>query len=335
MPSALIYGCRGLYLTEPERDLFAAADPLGFILFARNCRDPAQLADLVADLRVCIGRDDAPVLIDQEGGRVTRLGPPHWRTPPAAARFGEIAAVDLTRGIEATQINARLMANDLAALGITVNCAPVLDFGLSGTTPAIGDRAISDDGQIIAAIGRAVCAGLLAGGVLPVLKHVPGHGRALIDSHLDLPRVEADIKRLRQTDFTPFTDLADMPIAMTAHIVFAALDPEAPATQSRIVIAQTIRGEIGFDGLLLSDDISMEALAGTIVQRAHLAWDAGCDIVLHCNGSLEEMSDLANSAPEMNEANLKRWARAQEVVKAAKDNHVDSEAMAVRLSQLM
>lgn len=337
MPAAIIFGCRGLRLSKQERKLFSATDPLGFILFGRNCQNPDQITDLVADLRACVGRDDAPVLIDQEGGRVSRLGPPYWRKSPPAARFGEIAAIDLALGVEAARLNGRLMARDLRPLGINVDCAPVLDLGLPVTTRAIGDRAFSARADIVAALGKAVCDGLLAGGVLPVIKHLPGHGRATVDSHTDLPRVEAERSLLSETDFAPFAALANMPIAMTGHLLFPGLDVAAPATQSQIIVEHVIRGEIGFDGLLLSDDISMQALRGDIDVRALAAWDAGCDIVLHCNGSASEMTRLAGVAPSMTEASQGRWRRAREMVNARADGgqDYDQDEIAARLSELL
>ncbi|HUK60396.1 MAG TPA: beta-N-acetylhexosaminidase [Stellaceae bacterium] len=308
-PLAAIFGCAGTVLTPDERAFFRDADPVGFILFARNCATPDQLRGLVAELRAAIARDDAPVLIDQEGGRVARLGPPHWRAYPSARR---IAAA----GEEAARLGARLTADDLAALGITVDCLPVLDLPAADADPIIGDRAYGERPDTVIAMGRAVCEGLLAGGVLPVMKHIPGHGRATVDSHRALPRVEAPLAALAARDFLPFRALAQMPWAMTAHVVYGAIDPDDPATVSAPLIAGTIRGRIGFDGFLVSDDLSMAALAGTIGARASRALAAGCDVVLHCNGHMDEMTDVAASARPLAEAGRRRLDSGEALRKA-------------------
>lgn len=315
-PRAAILGLAGLTLAEEERRFFAEADPLGFILFKRNCDTPDQVSRLVAGLRAAIGRDDAPVLIDQEGGRVARLGPPHWRKPPAAATFVALAERDLQLGGEAARLNARLMAAELAALGINVDCAPVLDLPVAGAHDVIGDRAHGDTPALAATLGRAVCEGLLEGGVLPIIKHIPGHGRATVDTHLALPVVATGEAELRKTDFAPFQMLADMPWAMTAHVVYSAIDAEAPATTSRQVIDRVIRGFIGFDGLLLSDDLSMQALSGSVGERARASLDAGCDVVLHCNGRLDELRPVVAATPRMGEAALRRYERGQHLLHA-------------------
>ena len=306
----MVFGCAGVTLAPEERRLFAAADPLGFILFARNCRDPAQLGALIGELRDAVGRADALVLIDQEGGRVARLGPPHWRRAPPAAAFVALWDEDAELACEAARLNARLMAADLADLGITVDCAPVLDLPVAGADPIIGDRAHGTTPDQASALGRAVCEGLVAGGVLPVIKHVPGHGRAKADSHKALPVVDAPHELLSRTDFAPFRSLADAPCAMTAHVVYTALDADAPATLSRTVIERTIRGEIGFDGLLFSDDISMDALTGPLADRVRAALAAGCDAVLHCTGVLAEMEEIAAATPALGDAAAERFARA-------------------------
>jgi beta-N-acetylhexosaminidase len=291
-PRAMILGCAGTALAPEERAFFREADPLGFILFQRNCSDPDQLRRLVAALRATVGRDDAPVLIDQEGGRVARLRPPHWPTYPSAARIaalGEDAAA-------AAHVSARLIADDLGRLGITVDCLPVLDLPAPGADAIIGDRAYSTVPERVAALGRAACEGLLAGGVLPIVKHMPGHGRASVDSHLACPVVGTAHDELAAHDFAPFRALNDMNWAMTAHIVYSAIDPTRPATLSPTVIADVIRGEIGFGGVLVSDDLSMQALGGSIGERAAGALAAGCDVVLHCNGRLDEMRAVAAAA---------------------------------------
>lgn len=333
MPRALILGCAGPELGPEEGRFFAAADPLGFILFARNCRDPEQVRRLVDDLRGAVGRASAPVLIDQEGGRVTRLGPPHWRTPPPAARFGELYRRDPAAGTLAAEVNARLIAADLGEAGIDVDCLPVLDLRRPETHEAIGDRAFDGDPEVVAALGRAVCRGLVEGGVLPVIKHVPGHGRARVDSHVDLPAVEADRDELAATDFAPFKALADMPWAMTAHVVYTAIDAAAPATVSATVIGDVIRGEIGFDGLLLSDDLSMAALSGDVAERAQAALAAGCDVALHCNGERAEMEALAGAVGPLSEAAERRFERGRASVAAPEP--MDRAALEARLEALL
>ncbi|HEY3916837.1 MAG TPA: beta-N-acetylhexosaminidase [Stellaceae bacterium] len=304
MTKPVIFGCEGFALSDSERAFFRDADPLGFILFGRNCDAPEQIRRLVADLRESIGRRDAPVLIDQEGGRVARLKPPHFRAyPPAAAIAGLGRAAR-----EAAWLAARLIADDLGQLGITVDCAPVLDVPVSGADPVIGDRAWGEKPAIIAENGLAVCDGLMAGGVLPVIKHIPGHGRATVDSHRALPVVETPRAELDSTDFAPFRALAGMPWAMTAHVLYTTLDPDRPATLSPRVIAEAIRSEIGFDGVLLSDDLSMAALGGKIEARARDALTAGCDLVLHCNGILDEMQAIAAAVGPMSEDARRRVA---------------------------
>ncbi|MGH7038016.1 MAG: beta-N-acetylhexosaminidase [Stellaceae bacterium] len=307
-PRALILGCAGERLETDERDFFAAADPLGFILFRRNCREPGQVRDLVAALRDSVGRFDAPVLIDQEGGRVARLQPPHWRRYPAPAR---IAALPDPLAEEAAWLGARLIADDLAALGITLDCLPVLDLPAAGADAVIGDRAYGSAPQRVIRLGRAVCEGLLDGGILPIVKHTPGHGRARVDSHFALPVVSAPRAELSLGDFAPFRALALMPWAMTAHIVYAAIDAAAPATLSRRVVGEIIRGEIGFAGVLVSDDLSMQALGGGIGERAEQALAAGCDLVLHCNGQRQEMEETALAARPLAPAAAARLQRGE------------------------
>ena len=306
---AVIYGCEGPALTDWERGFFAAADPLGFVLFARNCVDPEQLRALVAALRATVGREDAPVLIDQEGGRVTRLKPPAWRAAPAAGVFDDLARRDLASACEAAEVNARLLALELRALGIDVDCLPLLDLRLPEGHGIIGDRALGSDPEQVIALGRAVLKGLAAAGVTPVIKHMPGHGRARVDSHEDLPRVDAPLEVLRDSDFRPFKALAAAPWGMTAHIVYAAIDPERPATTSAKVISEIIRGEIGFDGLLLTDDLSMKALSGGLGERARASLAAGCDVALHCNGERAEMEAVAAAVPALTPAAEARLAR--------------------------
>lgn len=328
-PAAAIYGCAGTELTDDERRFFRDADPLGFILFARNVETPDQVKRLVGDMRDSVGRADAPVLIDQEGGRVARLKAPHWREAPPALRFGELAEADRFVAAEAVALNSRLIAGELHALGIDVDCLPVLDIPAPEAHGIIGDRAYGTEPELVAMLGRAACGGLLAGGVLPVVKHMPGHGRARVDSHESLPVVEATFDDLAARDFQPFKALAEMPIAMTAHVVYTDIDPDRPATTSSEVISRVIRGYIGFDGLVLSDDIGMSALSGAMGLRARAALAAGCDVVLHCSGVMDEMIAVAGSVAPMNDASDERFRRARDMVRtpeafdvAAADHHI-------------
>lgn len=308
-PRAFIAGCSGYALTSDERSFFRDADPLGFILFRRNIGDPAQVAALTASLREAVGRADAPVLVDQEGGRVQRLGPPHWPKYPAGGAFQRFDGdMDARRTLVRT--GARLIAHDLRAVGIDVDCLPVLDVPVPGAHDVIGDRAYGTEPDAVSVLGRAAAEGLMEGGVLPVIKHIPGHGRAGVDSHEKLPRVDATLEELRSRDFPPFIALADMPVGMTAHVVYEALDLERPATTSPTVIADIVRGEIGFDGLLLTDDLSMNALSGSLRERAGSAFSAGIDVGLHCNGDLDEARQVAEVAPLLAGDSLRRVAAA-------------------------
>jgi beta-N-acetylhexosaminidase len=293
---ACILGCSTTALTAAERSFFRDADPWGFILFRRNVESPDQVRRLVEALRASVGRADAPVLIDQEGGRVQRLRPPHWPAYPPSSAYGEIP---LAERREIVRLGARLIAHDLHALGVTVDCLPVLDVPAPGAHDVIGDRAYAREPEEAASLGRAAAEGLLAGGVLPVIKHIPGHGRARADSHKRLPVVDATLAELEARDFAPFRALADMPMAMTAHVVYRALDRSRPATTSPLVIAETIRGAIGFQGLLISDDLSMNALKGGLGERTRAALAAGCDVALHCNGDPREMASVIDAAPPL------------------------------------
>jgi len=310
---ACILGCEGLELSAREAGFFREADPFGFILFARNCGDPAQLSKLVTDLRDAVGRE-ALVLIDEEGGRVQRMKAPRWRDAPAPGTFGDIHEQDPRAALELARINARLIAEDLHEVGINVNCAPSLDLREDGSHAVIGNRAFSGDPETVVALGRVWMEGLRAGGVLPVIKHLPGHGRTRVDSHLSLPVVDAGRAELETRDFAPFKACHETEVAMTGHLLFRAVDAERPATLSERVITEIIRGHIGFEGLLLTDDLSMEALEGTIGTRAASAVAAGCDIALHCNGKLEEMADVADAVPDLSGTGL---ARAEAAVRAA------------------
>jgi beta-N-acetylhexosaminidase len=296
---ALIVGCAGPTLSAAEREFLARVKPWGLILFKRNIESPAQVSVLIQEFRGVVGYRKAPVLIDQEGGRVQRLAPPQWPDFPPAARFGDAYGRDRARGMAAARLGARLIASELSALGITIDCMPVADLRLPEGHGVIGDRAYGMEIGIVAALARAAADGLIAGGVLPVVKHIPGHGRARADSHEALPVVETSRAELERTDFEPFRRLHDLPIAMTAHVVYAAIDPKRPATVSRTMVQEIIRGHIGFDGLLLTDDLSMKALSGGFRARAEAALAAGCDIVLHCNGRLEEMTEIAPACPPL------------------------------------
>ncbi len=297
MTSAAIYGCSGHRLTEEERAFFAEARPWGFILFRRNIDTPEQVRALTDELRAAIGDADAPILIDQEGGRVQRMGPPHWpKYPPGAAYLK--ASNDPMDARELVRLGARLMAHDLREVGINVDLLPVLDVPVPGAHDIVGDRAYGQDPATVALLGRAASEGLLAGGVLPCIKHMPGHGRAFADSHKDLPTVHADFDTLDAWDFAPFKALSDMPWAMTAHIVFTAVDRKRPATQSKKAI-KMMRGHLGFSGLIMSDDLSMQALSGSMGERAHQSLKAGCDVVLHCNGDLAEMQAVAEATGKL------------------------------------
>ena len=299
MLSAFISGCAGETLTNEEWRFFQDTRPAGLILFQRNIRTPEQVKALIARFHDAVGRDDLLVLVDQEGGRVQRLRPPQWRQLPSAAAFGVRYAADPEDAVAAARAVSQLAARDLAALGFTVNCVPVLDLPVPGAHQVIGDRAYGHDIERVAALGRAVCEGTLAGGLLPVIKHIPGHGRANQDSHLALPVIEEPLETLRATDFAPFRALADMPLGMTAHVLITALDQSETASTSPRIIEEIIRGEIGFDGLLMCDDVSMKALRGSTGDKARRAIAAGCDLILHCNGDMAEMVDIAASVPEL------------------------------------
>lgn len=310
MTKAFISGCAGLRLTADEKAFFTREDPWGLILFRRNCDHPEQVAALTAEFRAAVGRQNAPVLIDQEGGRVMRLRPPHWPAFPPQKLFGDLYRADPGRGREAAWLGARLIAHELLALGINVDCLPLLDVSQPGMVDAIGDRAYGSDPDMVAKLGKETCEGLLAGGVLPVFKHLPGHGRATVDSHLELPRVDAPRQELEAVDFAPFKALSRYPMAMTAHLLFSAIDPKAPATQSRIIVESVIRGHMGFDGVLMSDDINMKALGGDMRERSAATFAAGCDLVLHCNGELDQMQAVADVAPDLEGMSRLRCERA-------------------------
>ena len=316
MTRAFVCGCRGLTLEPDERRFLKEAAPLGIVLFnkadQRNIDTPQQVLALTCEIRDVLGRD-AMVLVDQEGGRVQRLRPPHWRRYPAAARFAAIA--DLDERAAAIRLAARLMAHDLAAIGIDVDCMPVLDVPVEGAHDIIGDRAYARDPDAVARLGRAAAEGMLDGGVLPIMKHVPGHGRAEADSHMALPVVTASLHDLERHDFAPFRRNCDLPAAMTAHVVYRAVDPERPATISAKVIGAIVRGAIGFEGLLFSDDLGMKALPGSFRDKAEAVFAAGVDVALHCSGDIEEALEVAAVAPELAGEAARRVARARAAVR--------------------
>ncbi|MCA3556527.1 beta-N-acetylhexosaminidase [Aestuariivirga sp.] len=314
---AFISGCSGPVLSRAERDFFASANPWGLILFKRNCETPDQLKALTGAFRAAVGRRNAPVFTDQEGGRVQRLGPPSnaWRRYPAARAYGEAFKASALTGLRAARNVGRLMAEDLIAAGITANCVPLLDVPQPDAHEIVGNRAYSDHIEAIMALARAHAAGFADGGVLPVIKHIPGHGRARADSHLELPVVDAARAELEAVDFPPFAAMADAPMAMTAHVVYTALDKTAPATLSKKVISTVIRKQIGFRGLLMTDDLSMKALSGSYAGKTQGALAAGCDIVLHCNGDMAQMEEVAAAAGVLKGKSL---ARARAALKAAR-----------------
>ena len=324
---AAIFGCAGLTLTAAERDFFRDYDPLGFIVFARNVETPEQLTRLTADLRESVGRD-APILVDQEGGRVQRLRAPYWREWAAPLDTVEKAGADAAR---AMALRSLVIAAELRAVGIDVNCAPVADIAGPNTHPFLRNRCYGQDVETVTKIARAVAEAHLEMGVLPVVKHMPGHGRSINDTHHDLPTVTTDRVTLNATDFAPFRALADLPMAMTAHIIFSAYD-DMPATQSPAMI-KAIREEIGFAGLLITDDLNMQALAGSLGQRAARSMAAGCDIALHCKGDMAEMQEVATAAGVMTAAARARATAALAQRRPAKS--VDIAALEAEFSALL
>lgn len=324
---AFISGCKGLSLSSEERSFFDGERPWGFILFGRNIGEEQQICDLVAALRDSIGNPAAPVLIDQEGGRVQRIRPPLVQQYPNGAAIGEIYRRDAEGGLRAAWLMGRLHAFDLMRFGITVDCLPVLDVPVPGSHDVIGNRAYGHDPHSVTAIGRAMAEGLKSGGMLPLMKHMPGHGRTFVDSHHSLPVVSETFDELAKSDFLPFIAMKDEAMAMSAHMVFTAIDPDNPATTSAKVVREIIRGHIGFDGLLMSDDVSMNALAGDMTTRARNIIDAGLDLVLHCHGIMDEMKAVANVVPVLAGETLRR-ARAAEAAFRKPDNANEQELRA-------
>ncbi len=328
----MILGCAGTRLTPDEQAFYRDQRPWGFILFARNVGDAGQMRDLVQDMRDCVGRPDAPVFIDQEGGRVQRMRPPLAPAYPPAEALAAIYSNDRDAGLRAAWVMSRLMAFDLARVGVSADCLPVLDVPVEGAHDVIGSRAYARDPETVAAMGRAAADGLLAGGVMPVAKHVPGHGRASVDSHLSLPVVDTPLEILRERDFLPFRRLNDLPAAMTAHIIYSAVDAKRPATTSPVVVSEIVRGEIGFDGLLLSDDVSMKALSGDFGEKARTILAAGCDLVLHCNGVMGEMVAVASQLPELSGRSLERADAA--IAAAGRADDAEEDALRAEFSRL-
>lgn len=319
-------------MSPNERSFVRDARPWGLIIFKRNVSAPDQVTELIQSFRGIVG-SEAPVLVDQEGGRVQRLGPPHWPAYPPGARYGEIYDREPAAGIAAARLAGHLIAADLRPLGIDVDCLPIADVPAAGGDPVIGDRAYGSEPGKVAKIAKAIADGLQAGGVLPVLKHLPGHGRATADSHHRLPVVDTDRATLEAADFATFKPLAGLPLGMTAHVVFSAIDPVAPATTSVTMVRQVIRGFIGFQGLLMSDDISMNALSGSIAERSRAALAAGCDVVLHCNGNLEEMVAVAGETPELADEAARRADAALAARKAPEE--FDTEAARRLFTQMV
>ncbi len=323
---SVIIGVSGTELTADERAFYAEHRPWGFILFARNLKEEAQIKDLNAALRDSIGNPDAPIFIDQEGGRVQRLRPPLAPNYPSASTLGDIYRRDRQAGLDAARLMSRLHAVDLKKFGFTADCLPVLDVPVAGANSVIGNRAYGEDPRTVMEMGRAAAEGLMEGGILPVVKHMPGHGRGFADSHHNLPIVDVPLAELEAHDFVPFKALNDLPMAMTGHLVFTAIDPDRPATTSPIVIEQIIRGHIGFDGLLMSDDVSMNALSGDFHERTRAIFAGGCDMVLHCNGVMDEMKAVMAETPMLAGKPLQRAIAAL----ARLDNAATEDEIALR-----
>ena len=331
-PAAGLFGLGGLAITGDEKTFFKQVQPLGYILFARNVDHPDQVRALCQSLKDLHSYDPL-ILIDQEGGRVQRLRPPHWLDYPAMRRFGALYSTSPDEAVRCLRQNNALLGQDLADLGITVSCAPVMDVPIPTAHDIIGDRAFSHDPSVVRDLARPACDGLLDAGIIPVIKHLPGHGRALSDSHLDLPRISAGLDDLKKTDFLPFRDWDAVPcFAMTAHVVLDAVDPHAPITTSRTGIDEIIRGELGFEGLLMSDDIGMKALSGSFGQRAKACLDAGCDVVLHCSGDMDEMRDVASVLPTLSE---RAWRNVCDAREFAMERHRQAPPIAYGLGTIL
>lgn len=308
---SVIFGLRSKKLLPEEKEFLELYNPLGVILFSRNIDNPSQVNQLILEIRRALSRENAPIFIDQEGGRVSRLKEPYWFKPPTAEIFGKIAEENLDDAKQAVYLNAQIIGLDMAKIGINIDCAPVLDVPVSGAHSVIGDRAFSHDKHIVVELAQRFADGLRSTGVVPIMKHIPGHGRGFVDSHMELPVVQTDYKELKHNDFFPFKQIKKVDWAMTAHILYNSIDPENPATTSKKVI-DVIRSEIGFKGLLVSDCITMQALNGTMPQRAKQSFTAGIDIVIHSHGSLDEQKSVAAVAPYMTENQLDILLRSYE-----------------------
>jgi beta-N-acetylhexosaminidase len=331
----VIFGCAGETFSDAEKAFFATEKPFGLILFRRNVKTPSQVKALCRHFRELVGRSNAPVLMDQEGGRVQRLRPPSWFAAPPLAVFGKIYDIDPQKGRRAAQLATQIIAADLISVGINVNCSPCLDMSRDETSDVIGDRALHKSPAIIAELGRVIAEAYLQCGIMPVVKHMPGHGRGTVDSHHQLPTVSAVLDQMIDTDFTPFRDLADLPWGMTAHIVFDQIDPSAPATQSTTIVEKIIRQEIGFDGLLLSDDLNMNALQGSVGNRAERAFEAGLDIVLHCSGDLDEMVQVAEICPQMTAKTHSRIVVGEQILQQQSKSNTDLISLKQELTSLL
>ncbi|MEQ9116204.1 MAG: beta-N-acetylhexosaminidase [Rickettsiales bacterium] len=330
----LIFGISGKALTEAETEFLQLYNPLGVILFSRNIDNPEQVQNLTASIREVLGRQDAPILLDQEGGRVSRLKEPHWIKPPAAAIFGKMAEVNLDDALKAAFLHGRIIGYDMAAVGFNVDCAPVLDVPVSGAHDVIGNRAFSHNKELVLKLGQAMADGLSASQVAPIMKHIPGHGRAMVDSHHELPKVTASLAELRASDFYPFQNARNIYWAMTAHVVYEAIDPKNPATTSATVV-DLLRDEIGFEGLLISDCITMKALNGTMVEKASRSFEAGVDLVIHSHGPLNEMAEVAKSSPDMTEDQLTLLAKSFDSLKELEHKFQPRSEMHARLINLI
>jgi beta-N-acetylhexosaminidase len=326
---AVIYAPEGLALTDDERRFFGDAEPAGFILFRRNCENKHQLLRLTDSLRELSGRDDVPILIDQEGGRVARMRPPEWPAFPAAERFANLYRIAPSSAIEAARSNARALGLMLRSVGVNVNALPLLDVRQEGASDIIGDRALGSEPMQVAALGRAVLDGMASAGVVGIIKHMPGHGRALVDSHKELPVVSASAEEL-ESDLEPFERLSSSPMGMTAHVVYTAWDADRPASMSPVVIRDIVRERIGFDGFLMSDDIGMEALQGDFASRAAGVVAAGCDAALHCSGKMDEMVAVASAAPSLSAEGESRLARAMASTRVEPDDFDFAQEIAKR-----
>lgn len=334
MSNNIIIGCSSTKLTQQERDLFRYLQPWGIILFARNIEDPQQVIDLIADVKNTLGRTDIMVLIDQEGGRVSRLPAAHWRIPPSPTVFARLYEKNPEAGQKACFLNAVLTGLELKTLGINVNCAPMLDIPQHNAASIISERALGCTTQQVIALGQQISSGLKRASVAPVIKHMPGHGRAKSDSHLELPTVDASLEILKQQDFVPFVAMNNESMAMTAHIMFTQIDANLPATISPTVVKQVMRGAIGYKGLIMTDDINMQALSGSVAERAAMAVDAGCDVILHCSGKYEEMVSLVDVVKPLTGESLVR-AEAAELIAFAAIPDIEQADIKAELDDLM